>query len=117
MTPESIPSMAITSFPAHGRSLKGKYQYDRAGTQTQEKRIKTARTTAGRGGEKTMEVRVIGDAKEIAALVAEIQGQRAENALYDYENGLKFTLGPRCGGGSGGGRKLADLNPTVGEGV
>lgn len=25
MTPESIPSMAITSFPAHGRSLKGKY--------------------------------------------------------------------------------------------
>lgn len=24
MTPESIPSMATTSFPAHGRSLKGK---------------------------------------------------------------------------------------------
>lgn len=45
MTPESIPSMAITSFPA---SLKGKYQYDRAGIKTQEKRIKTARTTAGR---------------------------------------------------------------------
>ncbi len=47
MTPESIPSMAITSFPAHGRSLKGKYQYDRADTKTQEKRIKTARATAG----------------------------------------------------------------------
>lgn len=49
MTPESIPSMAITSFPAHGRSLKGKYQYDRADTKTQEKRIKTARgVRAGR---------------------------------------------------------------------
>lgn len=35
--------MAITSFPARGRSLKGKYQYGRADTKTQEKRIKTAR--------------------------------------------------------------------------
>ena len=52
MTPENILSMAITSFPAHGRSLKGKYQYGRADTKTQEKRIKTARTMAGRGGEK-----------------------------------------------------------------
>lgn len=43
MTPENILSMAITSFPAHGRSLKGKYQYGRADTKTQEKRIKTAR--------------------------------------------------------------------------
>lgn len=48
-----------------------------------------------------MEVHIIGDAKEIAALVAEIQGQRAENALYDYENGVKYTLGPRDGGGGG----------------
>ena len=63
-----------------------------------------------------MEVRVIGDAKEIAALVAEIQGQRAENALYDYENGIKYTLGPR-GGGGGGIRKIADGAPTVGIGV
>lgn len=48
--------MAITSFPAHGRSLKGKYQYDRAGTQTQEKRIKTARAKAGKkgGGEEVL---------------------------------------------------------------
>ena len=64
-----------------------------------------------------MEVHIIGDAKEIAALVAEIQGQRAENALYDYENGVKYTLGPREGGGGGGIKKLADCDPVIGKGV
>lgn len=63
-----------------------------------------------------MEVHIIGDAKAIAALVAEIQGQRAENALYDYENGIKYTVGPRVGEGSGG-EGPTDLDPTVGKGV
>ena len=64
-----------------------------------------------------MEVRIIGGAKEIAALVAEIQGQRTENALYDYENGIKYTLGPRGGGSGGGIRKIADCDPAVSKGV
>lgn len=64
-----------------------------------------------------MEVRIIGDAKEIAALVAEIQGQRAENALYDYENGVKYTLGPRGGGGGGSIRQLTDCDPVVSKGI
>ena len=72
----------------------------------------------GREEVSEMEVRIIGGAKEIAALVAEIQGQRTENALYDYENGIKYTLGPRGGGGSGGCcEELADLDPTAGKGV
>lgn len=63
-----------------------------------------------------MEVRIIGDAKEIAALVAEIQGQRAENALYDHETGVKYTLGPLCGGDIGRNTgELANFKPATGK--
>ena len=81
--------MAITSFPAHGRSLKGKYQYDRAGTQTQEKRIKTARTMAGR------EVRKGADMGGAAAGCNGVGNQRLMAGEADPISGGRSTQAPQ----------------------
>lgn len=54
-----------------------------------------------------MEILIKGEPKEIASLVLELQGKQTENALYDYDRGIKLTLPPkgdpsRYSGGGGG---------------
>lgn len=54
-----------------------------------------------------MEILIKGEPKEIASLVLELQGKQTENALYDYDHGIKLTLPPkddpaRYSGGGGG---------------
>ena len=49
-----------------------------------------------------MKVILEGSPEEIAALVVGLQERRFENALYDYEHGVKFTL-PRDNSSGGGG--------------
>lgn len=56
---------------------------------------------------KRMKILIKGEPKEIASLVLELQGKQSENALYDYDRGIKLTLPPkgdpsRHSGGGGG---------------
>lgn len=49
-----------------------------------------------------MEPIIKGEPEEIAALVVAVQERQPENALYDYEHGIKLTIGKRRLGGAGG---------------
>ena len=50
-----------------------------------------------------MKLTIKASPEEIARLVAELQSQNAENALYDYEHGVKYTLSHDNSNGGGGG--------------
>lgn len=52
-----------------------------------------------------MLITINGNPEEIARLVIELQSGNTENALYDYEHGVKYTLSHDGKNGGGGGGK------------